>query len=88
MKGTFFAGKLNSLGADWALRQLRLGHVGDSLEVIVTRVAEVSGAEAEEDGDGAAVSALVLQIVCSVFRTHLGSGNVGATAANKFLLKD
>ena len=35
-------------------------------------VAEVGGAEAEEDGDGAAVAALVLQVVGPVLRTHLG----------------
>ena len=35
-------------------------------------VAEVGGAEAEEDGDRAAVAALVLQVVRAVLRTHLG----------------
>ena len=34
-------------------------------------VAEVGGAEAEEDGDGAAVAALVLQVVGAVLWTHL-----------------
>ena len=35
-------------------------------------VAEVGGAEAEEDGDRAAVAALVLQVVRTVLRAHLG----------------
>ena len=34
-------------------------------------VAEVGGAEAEEDGDGAAVATLVLQVVGAVLGTHL-----------------
>ena len=37
------------LGSHRALRELRLGNVGNSLEVIVTGVTEVSGAEAEEN---------------------------------------
>jgi hypothetical protein len=88
MKRTFFAGKLNCLRTNWTLWQLGLGHVGDSLEVIMARVAEVSRAEAEEDSDGATVPALVLQIVCTMFRTHLCPGNVGTTTAHEFLLKD
>ena len=35
-------------------------------------IAEVCGAEAEEDGHRAAVAALVLQVVCPVLRAHLG----------------
>lgn len=37
-----------------------LGDVGNPLEVVVAGVAEVSRAETEEDGDRAAVAALVL----------------------------
>ena len=39
-------------------------------------VAEVGGAEAKEDGDGAAVAALVLQVVGAVLRTHLRRGRI------------
>ena len=39
-------------------------------------VAEVGGAEAEEDGDRAAVAALVLQVVGAVLWTHLGRGRI------------
>jgi len=41
------------------------------LEVVMAEVTEVGGAEAEEDGNGAAVATLVLQEVRTVFRTHL-----------------
>jgi len=49
----------------------------------MARVAKMRGAEAKENSDGAAVTAFVLQEVCSVLRTHLGSGDVRASAANK-----
>ncbi len=52
--------QLLALWSDGALRQIRLGQVGHALEVVVAGVAEVCGAEAEEDGHGAAVAALVL----------------------------
>ena len=39
-------------------------------------VAKVGGAEAKEDGNGAAVAAFVLQVVCAVLRTHLGRGRI------------
>ena len=55
VEGALLSRQLGGLRDDGALRQLRLGHVGDPLEVVVARVAEVSRPEAEEDGDGAAV---------------------------------
>ena len=60
VKRTLRALERNSLGSHWALGQLLLGNVGDSLEVIVTRITEVSCPETEEDGHGAAVATLVL----------------------------
>ena len=72
VKRTLRALERNSLGSHWALGQLLLGNVGDSLEVIVTRITEVSCPETEEDGHGAAVATLVLQVVRAVLGTHLG----------------
>ena len=48
-------------------------------------VTEVSGAEAEEDGDGAAISALVLQVVSPVLGTHLGLADVTAASTHQLL---
>ena len=62
--------------SDRTLGQLCLGNVGDPLEVIVTGVAEVRRAEAEEDGDRAAIPALVLQVVSPVLGTHLSLNRV------------
>ena len=78
--------KLDGLRADRTLRQFGLGHVRDPLEVVVAGVAEVSSAEAEEDGDGATVPTLVLQIVGPVLWAHLGARHIGAAAADEFLL--
>lgn len=76
VKRTLLAGQLDGLGADRALRKLGFGDVGDPLEVVVTRVAEVSCSEAEEDRDGAAVAALVLQVVGAVLGAHLGPRDI------------
>ena len=82
---TFFAVHLRAFGAHRTLGQLGLGQVSHSLEIVVTGVAEMGRAEAEEHGDGATVSALVLQVVGAVFGAHLGPGHVAAAAANQFL---
>lgn len=63
--------------------QLQHRDAGDPLEVVVTRVAEVGFAEAEEDGDTAAVAALVLQEVGAVLGTELGARHVAAAAAHQ-----
>jgi hypothetical protein len=86
VKRTFFSGELNRLRSDGTLREFGFRNVCDSLEVVVTGVAEVRRAEAEEDGDGAAVAALVLEVVGAVLRTHLGPRDVGTSAANELLL--
>ena len=54
-----------------------------NLKIVVARVAEVRGAEAEENGDGAAITTFVLQKVRAVFRAHLGPGDVGTAAADE-----
>ena len=72
VKRTLRALERNSLGSHWALGQLLLGNVGDSLEVIVTRITEMSCPETEEDGHRAAIATLVLQVVRAVLGTHLG----------------
>lgn len=51
--------------------QLLLRDTGHPLEVVVAGVAEVRGAEAEEDSHRAAVPAFVLQEVCAVLGAHL-----------------
>ena len=71
MKWTLRAFQRFSSGTDGTLGQLRLGRAGDTLEVVVARVAEVGRAEAEVDGHGAAVATLVLEEVGSVFGAHL-----------------
>ena len=48
-------------------------------------VTEVSGAEAEEDGDRAAVSALVFQVVRPVLGAHLSLANITAASTDEFL---
>ena len=53
-----------------------------NLEIVVTGVAKVSGTEAEENGDGAAVAAFILEKVGPVFGAHLSARDVGAGAAN------
>ena len=58
-------------GADRALGELGLGHAGEALEVVVARIAEVGRPKAEVDSDRAAVAALVLQEVCTMFGAHL-----------------
>ena len=47
-------------GSHGTLRQLRLGHAGEALEVIVAGVAKVGRPKAEVDGHRAAVATLVL----------------------------
>jgi len=49
----------------------------------VARVAEVRGAKAEEDSDGAAETALVLQEVGAVLGAHLRAGDVAAAPAHQ-----
>merc|ERR1719510_2515612 len=56
MQGTLLDIQRDGLGSHGTLGELGLGNVCNSLEVIVTGVTEVSGAEAEEDSDRAAVS--------------------------------
>ena len=60
----------------WAARQVMFGDVGDALKVLVTRVTEVSCAEAEEDSHRAAVTALVLQEISAVLGAHLHNNDV------------
>lgn len=49
----------------------------------MTSIAEVGGAEAEEDSDGAAVPALVLKEVSTVLGAHLGTGDIRARPAHQ-----
>ena len=51
----------------------------------MTGVTEVSGAEAEEDCDRAAVSALVLQIVGPVLGAHLSLADITAASTDELL---
>ena len=71
VEGTLHALQWLGSGTHWALRQLRLGRAGDSLEVVVAGVAEMGGPEAEVDSHRTAVATLVLQEVGPVLRAHL-----------------
>lgn len=51
--------------------QFLLGDTGHPLEVIMTSVAEVCGAKAEENSHRAAVPAFILQKVCAMLGAHL-----------------
>ncbi len=66
-------GPLQGLGTrpHGTLGELRLDDAGEVLEIIVARVAEVSGPKAEIDRHRTAVTTLVLQEIIAVFRTHL-----------------
>ena len=48
-------------------------------------VTEVSRAEAEEDGDRAAVSALVFQVVRPMLGTHLSLADITAASTDQLL---
>jgi hypothetical protein len=63
--------------------QLAFRYVGEPLELVVAGLAEVGGAEAEEDGDGAAVAALVLEEVGPVLGAHSGPRYVATTPADE-----
>ena len=65
--------------------QLALWNVGHALELVVTTVTEVDGAEAEEDGDWAAEATLVLEEVLAVLRTHLWREDRRRTAVTAVL---
>ena len=51
----------------------------------MARVTEMSGSETEKYGHGTAISALVFQVVGSVFGAHLGPGHVAAASTYQFL---
>lgn len=55
--------------------QLLFGDTGHPLEVVVAGVAEVCGAEAEENSHGAAVPTFVLEEVCAMLGAHLMGKN-------------
>jgi len=57
--------------------QFVFGQVGDALEVVMAGVAEVGGAEAEENCHRATVTALVLQEVGSVLMDFWGENRNG-----------
>lgn len=82
---TFVAQQLLGLRSGWALGQLDLGYIGQSLEIVVAGVTEVCGSKAEEYRHRAAVAALVLQEIGAMLRTHLCPGHIRATAADQLL---
>jgi len=81
MEWTFISGNFSRPGSNWAARQVFFGNISEPTEILMTRLAKMSSSKAEPDGDGAAVAALVLQKVFSVFRTILltGTGNTSST---------
>lgn len=71
VKRTFVAEQLRRFRAGWALRQLDLRDVGQSLEVIVASVTEMSRPEAEKHGHRTAIATFILKEVHSMFWAHL-----------------
>lgn len=67
-----------------AHRQLTLWDSGNTLKVIVARLAEVCGSEAEEYRHRTAVTTFIFEKVCPVFRAHLCPCHVATTAAYQF----
>ena len=71
MQGTLGPLQRLGTGSNGTLGKLRLGHTGQTLEVIVTGATEVGGTKAEVDSYGTAVATLVLQEVSAMFGTDL-----------------
>lgn len=71
MQGAFCALQGFCPGAHGTLGELGFRGAGDTLEVVVAGIAEVSGPKAEVDGHRAAVATLVLQEVGAMFGTYL-----------------
>jgi len=59
-------------------------NVGYTLKVIVASIAKVSRTKAEKHCHTTTVATLVFQVVCTVFRTHLGPRHITAAPANQF----
>ena len=59
MKWALVSLQLGTFGPNWALGQLMFGHVGHTLEVVMTGVAKMSGSETEKYGHGTTISAFV-----------------------------
>ena len=76
MKRTLCSLEWLGTGANWTLWQLRLSHASQTLEVIMTRSAEMRGSKTEIDCHRATVTAFVLQKVCAMFWTNLCMQNV------------
>ena len=84
MQGTFFTLKLDTFGSHRTLRQFMFWNVGYTLKVIVASIAKVGRTKAEKDGHTTTVATLVFQVVCTVFRTHLGPRHITAAPADQF----
>lgn len=82
MQGAFCALQGFCPGAHGTLGELRFRGAGDTLEIIVAGVAEVSGTKAEVDSHRTAVATLVLQKVSAMFRTHLQTQTYTSTWGN------
>lgn len=65
------------------MRQQVLHSAHHRVDIVVAHLTEVSRAEAEVHRHGAAVTALVLEIIHAVLRAHLGSRHIGAGAAHE-----
>ena len=76
---------MDAFGSYGTLGKFVFGDIGNPLKIVMARVTEMSGSETEKYGHGTAISALVFQVVSSVFGAHLGSGHVAATSTYEFL---
>ena len=56
---------------------------GHSLELVVAEITKVGCPKTEENCHGATIATLVLQEVCSVFGTHLSTGDIGAASTHQ-----
>lgn len=80
---THVALQLSASGTRGAMGQHLLRSTHHSVDVIVAQLAEVGRPKAEEDGDGATVATLVLQIVHAVLGTHLSARDVRTGPADQ-----
>jgi len=85
VQGALHTLQLGAPGPSRTVWQVGLGNVGDPLELFMTKVTEVSRAEAEEHSHRAAVATLVLQVVSAVLGAHLGLADVAAAPAHELL---
>lgn len=74
MQWTFFANELLCFWSSRAFRQFVLRNIGQTLEIIVTGVTEMSRSKAKVNSHRTAETAFVLKIISSMLWAHLKFG--------------